>query len=43
MPAFDRDAVDRHDVDFMLVQNSFVVLFWRVAILKKSLFWKSCG
>ena len=39
MPAFDRDAVDRHDVDFMLVQNSFVVLFWRVAILKKRIGW----
>jgi hypothetical protein len=39
VPAFDRDAVDRHDVDFMLVQNSSVAQFWRKAILNKAVGW----
>jgi hypothetical protein len=39
MSAFDRAAEDRHDLDFRLMVNSSVVLFWRPVLLERNLDW----
>jgi hypothetical protein len=37
--AFDRDAESRQDLDFRLMVNTFVVLFWRMATLDQTIGW----
>jgi hypothetical protein len=37
--AWDRDAETTHPVDFRLVQNTFVTLFWQSALLDETIEW----
>ena len=39
MAAFDHNVESRKDIDFRLIANSFVVLFWRMTLLNQTVKW----